>query len=55
MRSVGDLIDCQESRRESSDFQVGNEMGSLEDLIDFRRAGRNPRLPGGQGRGDETI
>jgi hypothetical protein len=35
MRSVGDLIDCQESRRESSNFHMGNEMGSLEDLIDF--------------------
>jgi hypothetical protein len=34
MRSVN-LIDCQvSSEEESSYFHVGNEMGSLEDLID---------------------
>jgi hypothetical protein len=35
MRSV-DLMNCQVSNEEeSSYFHVGNEMGSLEDLIDF--------------------
>jgi hypothetical protein len=33
MRSLRDLIDCQEDNREISCFQEGNEMGSL-DLID---------------------
>jgi hypothetical protein len=33
-RSMVDLKDCQVGSEESSDFQVGNEMGSLEDLID---------------------
>jgi hypothetical protein len=34
-RSLDDLRDCQVGSEESLYFQVGNEMGSLEDLIDF--------------------
>jgi hypothetical protein len=34
LRSLDDLKDCQEGRDESSNCQVGNEMQSLEDLID---------------------
>jgi hypothetical protein len=33
-RSVSDLINCQEGRDEFSNCQVGNEIRSLEDLID---------------------
>ena len=34
MRSNEDFINCQESRDEFSNCQVGNEMRSLEDLIE---------------------
>ena len=33
--SVSDLINCQKFRDEFSNCQVGNEMRSLEDRIDF--------------------
>ena len=33
-RSISGLINCQEDRDEFSNCQVGNEMRSLEDLID---------------------
>jgi hypothetical protein len=39
MRSLRDLIDCQEGRTENSDCQMGNEMGS-EDLIDCQEGSR---------------
>jgi hypothetical protein len=35
VRSV-DLINCQEGRDEFSNFQVGNEMRSMEDLMNFQ-------------------
>jgi hypothetical protein len=35
-RSVSSLINYQEGRDEFSNCQVGNEMRSLEDLIDWR-------------------
>jgi hypothetical protein len=34
-RSISDLINYQEGMDEFSNCQVGNEMGSLEDLIDY--------------------
>jgi hypothetical protein len=53
-RSSEDLIDFQGRSSGISYFQVGNEMGSV-DLIDCQDGRkRNPRFPGGQGRGEET-
>jgi hypothetical protein len=50
-RLVKGLINCQEGRNEFSNFQVGNEMGSIEDPVDCQEGrGGNPRLPGGQGK-----
>jgi hypothetical protein len=41
---------------ESSNCQEGNEMGSLEDLIDCQVGRRgNPILPGGQGRAEMRL
>jgi hypothetical protein len=51
-RSEKGLRNCQVSSEESSDFQVGNEMGSLEDLIDCQM-GRT-KIPDFQvGKGEE--
>jgi hypothetical protein len=48
-RSLEDLVNCQEGRNESSDCQMGNEMRSLDDLIDFQVSSRgNFKLPGGK-------
>jgi hypothetical protein len=51
MRSMEDLMNCQEGSDENSDFQVGNEMRSSEDLIDCQE-GRSEisDFPGGKGR-----
>ena len=35
VRSDEDFINCQEGRDEFSNCQVGNEMRSLEDLIEY--------------------
>jgi hypothetical protein len=51
-RSVGGLIYCQRRINESSYFQVGNEMGSMEDLIDYQESRR--KIPSFQvGKGSE--
>jgi hypothetical protein len=42
-RSVEGLIYCQRSSVESSNFQVGNEMGSV-DIIDCRWAERKSQV-----------
>jgi hypothetical protein len=34
MKSIEDIIDCQEGRDEGSYFQEGNDMGSIKDIID---------------------
>ena len=49
MRSLWDLIDCQEDNREISCCQEGNEMGS-EDLIDYQKGSREiPYFQEGKG------
>jgi hypothetical protein len=40
LRSLEDLIDCQEGRTKTSNSQVGNEMRSLRDLIDCQEDNR---------------
>jgi hypothetical protein len=54
-RSGGGLIYFQRSSTESSNFQVGNEMGSV-DLIDFQ-VGRKevPNCQVGKGERNETV
>jgi hypothetical protein len=45
MRSLEDIIDCEEDNSVNSYFQVGNDMILTEDFINFQ-VGRNG--PGGQ-------
>jgi hypothetical protein len=44
MRSLRDLIDCQEDSREISHCQEGNEMRSLRDLIDCQEDRREIQI-----------
>jgi hypothetical protein len=54
-RPGGGLVYCQGRSVESSDFQEGNDMGSI-DLIDYQVGSKKiPKFLGGQGEGDETI
>jgi hypothetical protein len=47
-------MNFQEGSDEISNFQVGNEMRSV-DLIDCQEGREKSQFPGGQGRGEETI
>jgi hypothetical protein len=54
MRSLEDLIDCQEDSSGNSYCQEGNGM-RLGRSHKLGGQGRNPILPSGQGRADETV